>query len=225
MSNLEKITKSRKFTTGQVSGFTMVGRQSLYRYVRDFPEFFTETAKQHKQGRRWELDDLVIVQSIRMLYHERMGKEKIRELIKGGWKLCDNQPWTRELQSRLIEATFTAYAEAEEISKQAVAAIDDLENKTFFVEWNLEAFQKLWISVQDLIDEVETIEHVECITGKVKSQMGVRWHGKPPILYELVPLAGNLKDYKVVEGGYDDVVRHADRKGFKHDHADEKESY
>ncbi len=215
MSNVEKNLKIRKFTTGQVSGFTMVGRQSLYRYVRDFPEFFTETAKQHRQGRRWELDDLTIVQSIRMLYHERRGTEKIRELSKGGWQLSDNQSWTRELQSRLIEATFAAYADAEEISKKALNAIEELKLFTGVAKYNNEEFAALWIKVMDLQEEFRVWEQELKITGRVHKAAKRKWWGKPPVLY-LAPVEGSLNDYKIAN---------ADRQQPKHDHTDKKESF
>lgn len=207
MSFVGNKAKKRTYTTGQMSGISGLHRQTLYRYVRDFGEYFTETARQHKQGRRWEFSDVEVARAIRGLYHEGASKEKIKGMLKGGYRLADNEAWTRELQSKLIEIAFAANANADDISRQAIAAINDLENKTFFVEWNLKAFQELWITVHDLIDEVEAIEHLESITGKVKRSVGKKYHGKPPILYELVPLAGNLKDYKVVEGGYDDSLK------------------
>jgi hypothetical protein len=196
MSNMEKEGKKRKFTTGEIRGITLVGASSLYRYVRDFPKFFSFTAKQHIKGRRWNQEDLEMIHAIRSLYHDRTGKEKIREMIKGGWRLQDNEAWTRELQSRLIEMTYAAYADAKEISKQAINAIDDLQMKTSVAEYNNEQFSKLWILVMDLQDEWRALEYEMEIRGRVRKSFKPRWHGEPPTLY-LTPVEGSLKEFKV----------------------------
>ena len=203
MSDLENKTtevknqpRKKTFSSGQVSGITELHRQSLYRYVKDFPEFFSETARQHKQGRRWTREDLEMIQAIRCLYHERTGKEKIREMIKGGWRLVDSLPWTRELQSRLIEMTLAAYEESKEISNQAIESIDDLQYKTSVAEGNNKSFAALWIQVQDLKDEWKALEDELRIRGRVRKSFKPRWHGEPPTLF-LQPVEGdNLKQYR-----------------------------
>jgi hypothetical protein len=122
-------------------------------------------------------------------------------MIAGGWRLQDNQAWTRELQSRLIEMTLAAYADAKEISKQAINAIDDLQTKTLVAEYNNEQFSKLWILVMDLQDEWRALEYEMKLRGRVRKSFKPRWHGEPPTLY-LAPVEGSLKDFKV-EGAED----------------------
>ena len=116
-----------KLTTGQISGITMVGFMSLYRYVRDFPEFFNPSARQHKRGRRWTVADLEMVQGIRYLYHERKGKDKIRQMLKDGWRPAANSAYTLETLARLIEATLAVSEDAKRIVKDAQKAIDDVK--------------------------------------------------------------------------------------------------
>jgi hypothetical protein len=210
MSKFKNEGQKWQFTTGQISGMTLLGASSLYRYVRDFPEFFSPTAKQHIKSRRWTQKDLEMLHSIRCLYHERTGKEKIREMIAGGWRLQDNQAWTRELQSRLIEMTLAAYADAKEISKQAINAIDDLQTKTLVAEYNNEQFSKLWILVMDLQDEWRALEYEMKLRGRVRKSFKPRWHGEPPTLY-LAPVEGSLKDFKV-EGAEDTPTLSAKKK-------------
>lgn len=121
----QKKWRKSNLTTGQISGLTLVGHGSLYRYVREFPDFFSPTAKQHKRGRRWTQEDLEMVQAIRCLFHERTGAAKIREMLAAGWRLQDNPAFTREMQSRLIEATLAAAADAEQIATKAKKVIED----------------------------------------------------------------------------------------------------
>lgn len=66
-----------------------------------------------------------MVQAIRCLFHERTGAAKIREMLAAGWRLQDNPAFTREMQSRLIEATLAAAADAEQIATKAKKVIED----------------------------------------------------------------------------------------------------
>jgi DNA-binding transcriptional MerR regulator len=190
--------KSRTFTTGQMSGLTGIGRQSLYRYVKIYGEFFSETARQHKQGRRWTHDDILVASAIRALHHEKLGEKNIREKLKSGWKLSDNEAWSKELQSRLIDTVLEAYAHAEEISRQAIAAINDLELKTQVAEYNNKTFAELWIGFKDLQEEYRILELELRKRGMVPRQIKQRWYGEIPVLY-LAPVKGSLKDFKVEE--------------------------
>jgi DNA-binding transcriptional MerR regulator len=73
-------------TTGQTSGILLISNWAIWRFVRDFNEFFSETAKQ-KAGRRYTEQDRRTLRAIRNLY--RLGKktEEIRESLKNGEEL------------------------------------------------------------------------------------------------------------------------------------------
>ena len=124
-AKIQKKWRKSNLTTGQISGLTMVGHGSLYRYVKEFADFFSPTAKQHERGRRWTQEDLDVVFAIRGLYHERAGSAKIREMLAGGWRLQDNPAFTREMQSRLIESAIATAAEAQEITEEALKAVKE----------------------------------------------------------------------------------------------------
>ncbi len=109
-----------------------------------------------------------MLQAIRCLYHERTGKEKIREMIAGGWRLQDNEAWTRELQSRLIESTLAAYAEMEEISKQAIKAVSEAMDELRTLEYNDKIFRELVVKVWDLAEEWKYFEKGLILRGVVK---------------------------------------------------------
>jgi len=112
-------------TTGQISGLTLLSLASLHRYVKEFPEFFSSTAKQHKRGRRWTQSDLEMVVAIRNLYHEHAGSEKIRAKLAGGWRAQDDLAYKRELLSRLVEAAMTSAADSKKIVAEAQKLIKD----------------------------------------------------------------------------------------------------
>ena len=124
------------FTTGEVRGITMLSSMSVYRFTRDFPEFFTEAARQHQRGRRFTGDDVVMLLSIESLYHKREGKEKIRAELAGGWRL-GNQPLdskeSGEVISRLLSICSDlqgAASEFQELANQRTKELDRLYKQT-----------------------------------------------------------------------------------------------
>ena len=120
-------------TSGQISGMAGIGKMSLYHYVKDFPEFFTDSAKKHKKGRRWSLSDFEVVQAIRYLYHERKGKEFVRETLAAGWRPAVNPAYSSETLARLINQVLSSSEQSEETLKDAHKAIKRL--KDFEILW------------------------------------------------------------------------------------------
>jgi hypothetical protein len=81
------MTNPISFTTGQVSGATWLHPSTLYRFTRDFPQYFSEAAKGHgARGRRWNQSDFEVIEAIRMLHHSRLGKVAIEEQLAMGWR-------------------------------------------------------------------------------------------------------------------------------------------
>jgi hypothetical protein len=140
-------------TTGQISGLTQIGYMSLYRYVKDFPEYFSETARQHKRGRRWINADLELVQSIRFLYHQHSKKESINQILASGWRQKINPAYNAETLTRMIEDVLGISDEAKTVIKEAQKAFEDYKAyQTIFRH-----YQDLVISLRDRIvrDEQE----------------------------------------------------------------------
>lgn len=129
------------FKTGQLSGITRIGYASLYRYVRDYREFFSPTARKNTRGRRWTHNDLDIVQAIRYLSHERTGKEKIKEMLKSGWRPVANAAYDRETVARLIEAVLASNEQANKLVKSLQKEVDDIRRFRDYVQ---EARQDVW---------------------------------------------------------------------------------
>jgi DNA-binding transcriptional MerR regulator len=114
-------------STGQLSGIARVSYMALYRYVKDFSEFFSDTAKQHKRGRRWNVSDLQIVQAIRYLQHERTPKAEIRRLLADGWRPPANSAYSVESLTRLIEATLLSSEESVNMVCEVEEAVKDIK--------------------------------------------------------------------------------------------------
>lgn len=164
-----KITKPHpELTTSQVSGLTLVGASSLYRYTRDFSNFFSPGAKQHKKGRRWTLDDLELIQAILTLHHQRVGTARISELLAEGWRVEFNPYYTRELIARLVEVTLSAYEETKEVTARAMAAIEESRRQSKAAEYNDRLFRELCTIVWDLQEGQKWVEKHMKLTGLIR---------------------------------------------------------
>jgi hypothetical protein len=89
------------YKTSAIAAITEIPSMSIYHYTRDFAEFFSPLASQHKRGRRWTDIDANMLMSIRSLYHKRLGKAAIREALTSGWRI-GQQPMDSEAAAEVI---------------------------------------------------------------------------------------------------------------------------
>jgi hypothetical protein len=110
------MSQNETYTTSQVEILTDLAPMSIYRYTRLFPEFFSPGARQHVHGRRWQDQDIIILNSIKALFGRRAGTEAIRETLRSGWTLAaaplDN-PDLRATFETLFEVCMNYKTEAE----------------------------------------------------------------------------------------------------------------
>jgi hypothetical protein len=124
LENMEiyQMDENTLYKTAVAVAVTEISPISIYHYTRDFPEFFTAAASQHKRGRRWSEEDITTLLSIQSLYHERKGREKIREALAAGWRI-NNQPLesqeAAEVISKLLQVSNQFRTEAKEFRYQA----------------------------------------------------------------------------------------------------------
>lgn len=144
--------KEKQFTTGQLSGITRISYISLYRYVRNYPEFFSDGVRRHRRGRRWNPSDLAMVQAIRYLLHERKSKAEVKQILRDGFKLQLDSTFTVEAFSRLFEATLALADHSEKLVHDAQRAIDDVKFlHTLTIEQR--------VQIADMSTKVRQLEH------------------------------------------------------------------
>ena len=123
------MSQNETYTTSQVEILTDLAPMSIYRYTRLFPEFFSPGARQHVHGRRWQDQDIIILDSIKALFGRRAGTEAIRETLRSGWTLAaaplDN-PDLRATFETLFETCMNYKTEAERDRAAAHALTRDL---------------------------------------------------------------------------------------------------
>jgi len=96
----------RSFTTGQVSGITWLTQPTLYKYTQEFPDLFSNTARQNKKGKRWSSADLEVIQAIRTLKHSRLGHDKTAAALASGYHDVLSPAADRQEFSRLAHEMF-----------------------------------------------------------------------------------------------------------------------
>ncbi len=148
-----------KFTTGQILGITLINRMTLFRYVKDFHEFFSETAKQHKKGRRWTVNDLEVVQAIRYLHHEHKGNVYIRQLLSKGWRSSISRPYDIESISRLLNRSFTNAEEARQLLADATKQLQYAKFATQRAKSTWDNTQYLMKRLGQLDEEITRIKY------------------------------------------------------------------
>ena len=176
---LGKKKRKTDLTTAQISAIMRVSFDSLYVYVRNFPEYFSDGAKKHTVGRLWTQEDLEMVQTIRCLYHEKTGTENIRSLLQSGWRLQNTQIWTRELISLLLDQTLTAQEETRLATREVITLQELLAER----KRNNKELQEMWIQLQDLQHEWEVMQKAWRLRTVITKAVKKKYHGKLPELY------------------------------------------
>lgn len=122
---MQKSESKLELTTGQASGVTRVSRTCLYRYVRDFSDFFSPGASQHKRGRRWTLNDIELILTIRFLKHEHRGNKLIGESLASGWRSYSDPGYYRQDRGRIIDSVKQIIYGANRNIKEAEEFVED----------------------------------------------------------------------------------------------------
>jgi DNA-binding transcriptional MerR regulator len=71
-------------TSGEVTGLTKVPAVTVQRYVKTFPEFFSDRAKIHTKGRRYTTKDVELILVIRAFADRGISFKGIKKLIDEG---------------------------------------------------------------------------------------------------------------------------------------------
>lgn len=80
----------KTLSTPQVSALLSISMPTLARYAKIYSRHFSETARQHKRGRRWTPDDIEKVIMINRLGLTRMGADRIDKILDDPDQASDN---------------------------------------------------------------------------------------------------------------------------------------
>ena len=114
-------------STGFVSGLTGLKVQTIQRYVRKYPEGFSDAARQQKQGRRFSGQDIKALLLIHHMLRNRQ-KKMLPAALRGEWSPPDSPLFDVQDFMQGYQAMREQNARAEHILQETA--------------WKLEVFQR-----------------------------------------------------------------------------------
>lgn len=73
------------FTAGRASGATDIPLVTMRRYVNEFSEHFSESARISSRGRRYSDKDIELLLKIRLLYGRGLNQREVAKVLDGNW--------------------------------------------------------------------------------------------------------------------------------------------
>lgn len=124
------------YHTRTVEGMTRIPMRTIQAYVREFRDYFSESARKPSKGRRFTPADVDILQTIKRLRAERVPDEEIRKVLTGEvpLKLAHqfDEAQIKDFAANALEyfedASHTL-AKADHLIKDARAQIAELNNE------------------------------------------------------------------------------------------------
>ena len=121
-------------STGELSGATWLHSSTIYRYVDEFPQFFSPGARKHGRGRRWTKDDLDNILAIRTLHHSHVGHEAIADALESNWRPPSGSADDRADLARTIITLTQLSDQLQADLKAAEAKAAENEHRLFLLE-------------------------------------------------------------------------------------------
>lgn len=166
------MTKQRSaLPTGQVLVVCGLKYRTLYNYLRDFGEFFSDSSRITKKGKRWTPNDLAVIQTIRHLHSERQSQAEIKQALTEGYITPMQGGYGPEDINRLIEASWLLVGDAEE----RLDKIDLLFAKCGVCEWQARQHLSTFMKTIDRYDQIDReVKQIRMIIGPLKDTKRAR---------------------------------------------------
>lgn len=167
-----KIKAKKPLPTGQVLGVLGLKYRTLYNYLRDFGEYFSEGARSPKKGKRWSPEDMTVIQTIRHLHSERRSQEEIKKALAEGYKTPLAGGYSPEDVNRLIESSWLLVNQANALLVETQKIFDRCK----FCEWDLryhidKGFYKTIFEYEEF---AHRLNQVELIVGRISDSHHAR---------------------------------------------------
>ncbi len=124
------------YQTRTVEGMTRIPIRTIQDYVREFRDYFSETARQPSKGRRFTDGDIDKLQTIQRLRADRVRDEEIRKVLSGEvtLKLAHqfNENEVKDFAARALEYFENAndtLRRAKQLVRNANAQLEQLEKE------------------------------------------------------------------------------------------------
>lgn len=130
------------YSSGNVVGMTGISACTIRRYIRDFRQFFSESAQQPHRGRRYTADDQRKLLSIRHLYSERKSRDKIMSALEGKWTPPSMPRYDIEDTTKIIACAHEMLRETKKYSDKAEAQVHRATYATSYLYKTIDRLEK-----------------------------------------------------------------------------------
>jgi DNA-binding transcriptional MerR regulator len=159
--------KDGLFTTGEVAGLLYISAATIQRYIKTFPESFSEGARKPSRGRRYNSDDVRKLYTIHHLYNQRFRESSIRQALSRGVLAPVGEKFQVEDALEIVETARGQFAGAEYFARQARSAAQTAKSSVDTVSHELGRYK-------DLIDRLEGR------IRKIENELRIKPHRNPP---------------------------------------------
>lgn len=170
--------ENKLYTTGEAVGMTRVPLKSIQRYIKLFPDGFSEAARITSRGRRYTGGDLKAVLLIRHLNGRNATREKISAALAGEWT-PDSLPW-HDIDS-MMQVTQEARSEIGKIKTYVSKAQEIkrfMDNDAWAIRKRIgemfETIQRQGNKINELSSQVDNLARVQQ-GGKAKKDWKPLW--------------------------------------------------
>lgn len=164
--------KNKSLPTGQVMAVLGLSYRTIYNYLRDYGDSFSESARSPKKGKRWTPGDLAALQTIRHLHSERCSREVINQALADGYIAPLEGQYKPEDINRLIEASWLMLQDAQNILAETKKQFTRCE----FCEWDLR--YHIQNGFYETIFRYEEFEHelnqIKLVVGRISDSNQAR---------------------------------------------------
>lgn len=150
---------NKALPTGHVLAVLGMTYRTLYNYLHEYPDAFSESARSPKKGKRFTSDDIARIQTIRHLHSERQSHEVISKALSDGYVAPLQGHYSPEDANRLLEASWVMLQEANDILTETRQQFKRCE----YCEWDLryhinEGFYKTIFRYEEFEHELNQIK-------------------------------------------------------------------
>lgn len=177
MPEREEIAKNAKMKshnplpTGQVLAVLGLKYRTLYNYLHDFGDYFSEGAKKPKKGKRWTSEDISTIQTIRHLHSERKGSEEIRQSLAEGFRSPLEGAYKPEDMNRLIQAAWLLVGQAQELSEKMELQYQRVMASELIARNRVNTFLETILKYEEFEHE---LRQIKLIVGKISDSHKAR---------------------------------------------------
>ena len=159
------------FSVGRTSGITAIPYQTLWRYVKEFKEYFSVSA-QKSTGKRFTPQDIDKLLLIRHLHYERVDPDRIKAALRGEWVPVAKPQYNTQDALQIVQAAQERFEAIGEHVKQARQAASEARRIVATADQVLKRFSWVMENREQMANYQEQIKALEARLAAMEKATG-----------------------------------------------------